>query len=156
YSGVPHFESKWKIEEHLRRIDLPWTIVRPTFFMDNFDKPALRAVLLALLRSYVPKGKPLQMIATTDIGKWVARAFANPDVFIHKAEEIAGDELTRAEIAEALKRHGWSAGLPFPVPRLLLRPLPSDIRKMFEWFGEAGYIADIPSLKSWQPDLLSL
>ncbi|MBS0253524.1 MAG: NmrA family NAD(P)-binding protein, partial [Proteobacteria bacterium] len=66
-SGVPHFESKWRIEEHIRQIGLQATVVRPTFFMDNFLKPSMRTVLLALMRSYVPKAKPLQMIAVRDI-----------------------------------------------------------------------------------------
>jgi len=155
-SGVPHFESKWRVEEHIRGIGLPASIVRPAFFMENFLKPSLRAVLLALLRAYVPAEKPLQMIATADIGKWVAHAFAHPGAFIGKAEEIAGDELDRAQIIAAFGRHGWSAGLPLPVPRLLLRPLPHDVRRMFEWFGQAGYAADIPALKARQADLLAL
>lgn len=154
-SGVPHFDSKWRVEEHIRHLDLPASIVRPVFFLDNFVKPSLRMVLLALLRSYVPAGKPLQMIATADIGKWVAHAFAHPEAFIGKAEEIAGDALTRAQIVAAFKRHGWSAGFPFPVPRLLLRPLPYDVRRMFEWFGEAGYTADISALRARQPGLLT-
>lgn len=87
--------------------------------MDNFSKPALRAVLLALLRSHVPETKPLQMIATADIGNWVAQAFDDPGKFLGKSEEIAGAELTRAQIVAAFKHHGWSAGLPFPLPRLL-------------------------------------
>lgn len=154
-SGVPHFESKWRVEQHIRGMGLPSSIVRPVFFMDNFVKPALRLVLTALLRSYVPNGKPLQMIATTDIGKWVAHAFAHPDVFIGKAEEIAGDALTCTEIIEAFKRHGWSTGLSIPMPRLLFRPLPHDVRRMFEWFGEAGYTALLAPVAG-QPDLLTL
>ncbi|CAI1036414.1 NmrA/HSCARG family protein [Serratia quinivorans] len=155
-SRVPHFDSKWRIEEHIRQIGIAATILRPVFFMDNFVKSSMRTVLITLLRSYVPKAKPLQMIATTDIGNYVAHAFANPDIFIGKAEEIAGDDLTREQIVTVFKRHGWSAGLPFPVSRLLLRPLPYDVRRMFNWFGEAGFKADIPALKARHPDLLTL
>lgn len=153
-SGVPHFDSKWRIEEHIRQIGLPATVVRPVFFMDNFIKPSLRTVLMALMRSYVPKFKPLQMIAVDDIGKWVARAFADPEAFIGRSEEIAGDELTRSEIVAAFKAHGWYAGLPVPVPRLLLRALPGDILKMFAWFGSEGYRANIAALRARQPELL--
>ncbi|KAB2913571.1 MAG: NmrA/HSCARG family protein [Hyphomicrobiaceae bacterium] len=153
-SAVPHFDSKWRIEEHIRRIGLPATVVRPVFFMDNFIMPSLRTVLMALMRSYVPKDKKLQMIAVDDIGKWVARAFADPQVFIGTAEEIAGDELTRSEFVAAFKARGWYAGLPVPVPRLLLRALPGDILKMFAWFGSEGYRADIAALRTRQPELL--
>ncbi|MBT0725567.1 NmrA/HSCARG family protein [Rosenbergiella sp. S61] len=155
-SRVPHFESKWRVEAHIRQAGIPATIVRPVFFMDNFLKSSMRAVLIALLRSYVPGEKPLQMIATADIGKYVAQAFASPGDFIGRDEEIAGDALTRAQIVATFRSHGWQAGLPFPVPRLLLRPLPYDIRRMFEWFGETGYEADIPALRTRQPDLLTL
>lgn len=155
-SGIPHFESKWRIEEHIRQIGLPATIVRPVFFMDNFIKPSVRTLLMALMRSYVPEAKPLQMIAVEDIGKWVARAFADPEAFVGRAEEIAGDELTRGEIGAAFKAHGWYAGLPVPVPRLLLRKLPDDFLKMFEWFGTEGYGADIAALRARQSDLKTL
>jgi uncharacterized protein YbjT (DUF2867 family) len=154
-SGVPHFESKWHIEEHIRRIALPASIVRPVFFMDNLIKPSLRLVLMTLMRSYLPKTKPLQLIAVDDIGKWVARAFANPDEFVGKAEEIAGDELTRTDIATGLKRRGWSAGPPLPLPKLLFRPLPVDILRMFEWFAGEGYRGDIRGLRARQPDLMT-
>jgi uncharacterized protein YbjT (DUF2867 family) len=154
-SGVPHFESKWRIEAHVRKIGLPATIVRPTFFMDNFRKTVPRAVLLALMRSYLPHQKPLQMIAVDDIGKSAARIFSDPSTFIGNAIEIAGDELTQAEVVTALRRHGWNSGLPFGVPRQILRLLPGDAIKMFEWFGQAGYRADIPALRSAQPDLMN-
>lgn len=39
-SGVPHFESKARIEEHLKASGLEYTFLRPTFFMENFDKDA--------------------------------------------------------------------------------------------------------------------
>ncbi|OKB67792.1 hypothetical protein BHU62_04945 [Serratia marcescens] len=155
-SRVPHFDSKWQVEEYIRRIGLPVSIVRPVFFMDNLVESRIRTVLMLLMKSYLPKEKKLQMIATADIGKWVANAFSHPDKFIGKAEEIAGDELTRLQIVAALRQHGWSTGLPFPIPRLLLRLLPYDARRMFEWFGESGYAADISGLRSRQPELLTL
>ncbi|MEJ7608553.1 MAG: NmrA/HSCARG family protein [Bryobacteraceae bacterium] len=35
-TGIPHFDSKWKIEEHLRGTGMPYTIVRPVYFMENW------------------------------------------------------------------------------------------------------------------------
>ena len=34
-TGIPHFDSKGEIEEYKRQIDLPYTILRPVFFMQN-------------------------------------------------------------------------------------------------------------------------
>ena len=35
-TGIPHFESKHRIEERLMQLDVATTFVRPVFFMDNF------------------------------------------------------------------------------------------------------------------------
>jgi uncharacterized protein YbjT (DUF2867 family) len=35
-TGIPHFESKYQIEEHIRALGLPHTILRPVFLMENF------------------------------------------------------------------------------------------------------------------------
>jgi uncharacterized protein YbjT (DUF2867 family) len=155
-TGIAHFESKWRVEEYIRAFGLQASIVRPTFFMDNFAKPSTRLVTLALLRSYVPENKPLQMVAATDIGRWVSDAFARPDIYIGAAEELAGDSLTPLEIIRAFKRHGWLTGLPFSIPRVVLRPLPAEVRGMFQWFGAAGYQADLAELRSKRPDLQRL
>jgi uncharacterized protein YbjT (DUF2867 family) len=37
-TGIPHFESKGKVEEHLRSSGLPDTIVRPVLFMENWQR----------------------------------------------------------------------------------------------------------------------
>src|SRR5690606_9204185 len=34
-TGIPHFESKWKVEEFIRELDIPHTILGPSFFMEN-------------------------------------------------------------------------------------------------------------------------
>ena len=34
-TGILHFDSKWEIEEYKRQTDLPYTILRPVFFMQN-------------------------------------------------------------------------------------------------------------------------
>ena len=36
HTGIPHFESKAKIEEHLRNSGLLYTIFRPVSFMENW------------------------------------------------------------------------------------------------------------------------
>jgi uncharacterized protein YbjT (DUF2867 family) len=37
-TGLPHFESKWQIEQHIARSGLVHTILRPAFFMQNWYK----------------------------------------------------------------------------------------------------------------------
>ncbi len=35
-TGIPHFECKYLVEQHIRNAVLHATILRPVFFMENF------------------------------------------------------------------------------------------------------------------------
>src|SRR5258706_2759825 len=75
-TGVPHFDSKWRIEETVRSLCFPsHVILRPVFFMENLLAPySLQGPTLAWA---LGPGTKLQMIAADNIG-WVgARAFTD-------------------------------------------------------------------------------
>lgn len=67
-SGIPHFESKRRVEEHLAAV-IPAHFVRPTFFMENFTG-ALNGGGEGefVLRLPMSGTVPLQLIAVRDIG----------------------------------------------------------------------------------------
>lgn len=155
-SGIPHFESKWQIEEHIRKLGLQATILRPATFMDNFGKGAMRTVVLSMMKTYVPDTTPLQLIAVRDIGAFAALAFERPDEFIGKAVELAGDSLTRQDIITTLKSSGVSPVISLRLPGILTRRLPADFPLMFHWFAEHGFTADIAKLRTHRPELLTL
>lgn len=83
-TGIPHFETKWKVEQHIRQIGLPTTILRPVSFMENFGTyfpPSKEGVLAVPVRL----STKFQMIALKDIGEFGAAAFLNPNKFIGQA-----------------------------------------------------------------------
>ena len=47
-TGIPHFESKYKVEQHIKNLGIPHTIIGPTFFMENLLGPGLEQSQLAL------------------------------------------------------------------------------------------------------------
>jgi uncharacterized protein YbjT (DUF2867 family) len=155
-SGVPHFESKWQIEEHIRKLGVRATILRPAAFMENFGKGAMRTGVLSLMKTFVPDSTALQLIAVRDIGSFAALAFERPDEFIGQAVELAGDNLTRQEIITMLSNSGVSPVLSLRLPGLLTRRMPADFPLMFRWFAEHGYKADIAQLRTQLPELLTL
>lgn len=63
-SGVPHFDSKARIERHITGLGLPATMLRPTYFINNFAfmGPVRDADGLVLTLALKP-GTALQMIA---------------------------------------------------------------------------------------------
>src|ERR1700704_1250030 len=92
-TGIPHFESKAKVEQHLKASRVPHTITRPVAFMDNYASSwllsTLRGGIMALpLR---PIGRP-PPVGVKDMGEFVARAFESPRVALGKTAERAGDE----------------------------------------------------------------
>jgi hypothetical protein len=96
------------------------------------------------------------MIATDDIGYVARQAFERPADHMHRAIEIAGDELSVPEIRAVLRGvYGGLAPVP-PIPRLVLRAMPHAMRSMLTWFREAGYQADIPALRAQYPNLATL
>jgi hypothetical protein len=40
-TGIPHFESRYKVEQHIKNLGIPYTIIGPTFFMENLLGPGL-------------------------------------------------------------------------------------------------------------------
>ena len=147
-SGIPHFETKWEVEQYIRQIGLPATILRPTFFMDNFGtffREGLRQGILTLPMR--PETK-LQMIAVKDIGAFGAEALLRPDVFMGQEIELAGDELTMPEVithlSRTMKRSMDFQQLPDDQAETAMG---YDMATMFQWFNEVGYSADIPVLR---------
>ncbi len=154
-SGVPHFETKWRIEQHLRAIGLPATILRPASFMEGFGAPGIqRAVGLGIFGSAVPADKPLQMIAVSDIGIFARLAWDNPSRYLGAALELAGDELTTAQILATFRRATGKRFVPrVPIPAALTRRM-GDPGKMITWIAEDGCHADISALRALHPELL--
>jgi uncharacterized protein YbjT (DUF2867 family) len=153
-SGIPHFESKWRVEQHLRGIGLPYSIVRPTTFMTNlYALPGpIRFLALSMLRSSNGE-RPLQMIAVPDIGKWVARMFLRPELYLSQAVEIAGDEVTFAEMLAAYQKVYGRRPKSVRLPKSLFSG--GDAGKMIAWMSREGYQADLRANRAAIPDLLT-
>jgi uncharacterized protein YbjT (DUF2867 family) len=154
-TGIPHFDSKWEVEKHIRSLGLPATVFRPAGFMEMYyiDQVEI-GILKGKFADPIRADKPYQTIATDDIGAFVALAFERPAEFIGKELEIAGSELTNPEAAKAFSR---VLGKPVKfqkLPLLIFRlVLGKEFYTMFRWFNEAGFKADIPGLRRAYPEI---
>ncbi|PVZ14511.1 NmrA/HSCARG family protein [Actinomycetospora cinnamomea] len=148
HTGIPHFESKRRVEEHIEGLDLPATFVRPVFFMENLSPSSEDGT--TVLRLPLPAGVPVQMVAVEDIGRVAAAALRDPSRVPEGAIEIGGDEVTGEQAAEILG--GRYEALPVTV---LDDP---DLRAMFTWFADArpAYRADFARTRELDPQVLDL
>jgi len=102
------------------------------------------------------KEKPLQLVATSDIGWFAAQAFINPSEYAGQSISLAGDDLTYADVSKAFKN---KVGTDLPTTFSFLGSAMmwgiADLGTMFRWFHTDGYGSDIQALKKTHPGLLS-
>jgi uncharacterized protein YbjT (DUF2867 family) len=154
--GQKHFESKWMIEQHIHSLGIPFTILRPAAFFENFNWE----------RAYILNGtfnglglrpeKERQLIAVDDIAVFTALAFADPSEYARKTIELAGDALTESQLAETFtKVIGRPVRLSMPVEGQSWGD-PEEMTAMFNFFNGEAYDADIAALRKLHPGLLTL
>jgi uncharacterized protein YbjT (DUF2867 family) len=158
-SGIPYYESKARIEEHIRALGLPATVLRPVSFMDNFatyNRPVVvhGEVVVGLA---VDPAVPMQLISVSDIGAFAAIAFGRPADLVGRTLEIAGDALTPPRIADAF---GRACGLPARFQRTpieQIRAFDEQLARMFTFFDDhPSELFDLSELRALHPGLMSL
>lgn len=146
-TGIPHFDSKWEVEEHLRELDLPYTVLRPVFFMQNWEMMR-EQILGGTLAQPLDPDKPLQHVAIEDVGAFAAIAFEHPDEWIGREVDIAGDEQTMPQIAETFGRVIGREVDYYQVPwDQFEEQMGEEFAVMYRWFNDVGYEADIDALR---------
>jgi uncharacterized protein YbjT (DUF2867 family) len=152
-TGLAHFESKWEVENHVRELDLPYTILRPVFFMQNWEMMR-EMVLGGTLAQPLDPDKPFQQVAVEDIGAFAAIAFENPERWIGREVDLAGDESTMPEIAETFGRVIGREVSYYQVPwDQFEEQMGEEFTVQYRWFNDMGYEADIAALQQEYPEL---
>jgi uncharacterized protein YbjT (DUF2867 family) len=154
-SGIGHWATKWEVEQYIRQLSLPATMIRPAAFMENYyNEQTEIGILQGKFTDAVRADKPYQTIAVDDIGAFVALAFDRPKEFIGQALEIAGSELTNPQAAEVFSRVLGKPvefqELPMPVVQSVLG---EEYYQMYRWFNEEGFKANIADLRRRYPEV---
>ncbi|KAL7949485.1 hypothetical protein V8C42DRAFT_311034 [Trichoderma barbatum] len=105
--------SKREIELYCKKLGergLNWTIVRPGFFMENFDG-FVGSLAVAILSQGLRKETDITLVAVEDIGKVAAGIFQNHSRFTHMTVSITGGSLSMSEIKASYKD---TLGKPMP------------------------------------------
>ncbi len=159
-TGIPHFDSKYKIEHHIKQLGLPYTIIRPTSLFENFLIPQIRSrILKGKLASPINRNKTQQFISAVDIGKISADIFMNKDRYLGKTITIGSEEMDMQQVATifstVLSREISYQKFPMIIARFVMG---KDLYKMFTWINEndAIFIKDLEIFKKEYPHLTSL
>lgn len=103
-TGVAHLESKWRIEQQVRKQEKPWTIFRPGAFMDNWEWDRESILKTGKVRYPFRPDTQYRQVAVEDIAAMVVNAFERPDIWIGQVMPLVGDVSTMLETTEALSR----------------------------------------------------
>ncbi|KAG5352465.1 hypothetical protein C0989_002175 [Termitomyces sp. Mn162] len=115
--------AKVRIERHLRGLGdkgLNWTILRPGFFMENFEG-TIGSITVGVLKAGLKPDTTVQLIAVDNIGFVAAAVFKAPERYTSKVLLVVGDICTSAQLQDAYKS---AVGREIPsIPSFLARAL---------------------------------
>jgi uncharacterized protein YbjT (DUF2867 family) len=138
---IPHFNSKWQIEQRLAASELAWTVIAPSYFYENV-LGSMDAIRTRRLPMALPADKPLHQIALADLGALVATVLARPAEHLRQRVEIAGDDPTPAQMAAAL-------GATYEaVPLEVIRERSEDLFSMYSFLSAEGYGIDVAAVRA--------
>jgi uncharacterized protein YbjT (DUF2867 family) len=153
-TGIPHFESKYRVERHIAGLGIPYTISAPVAFMENAVAPWSIAGLRQGVHAFaLPPRRAVQLVAVADIGAFVAVLAERRETVFGKRFDIAGDELAGEELAKIVSQ---AIGRPIAyqeIPIAVMRQQSEDAALMFEWFDRTGYSADVAALRRDFPEV---
>jgi uncharacterized protein YbjT (DUF2867 family) len=154
-TGIPHFDSKFQIEEQISRTGVHFTILRPVFFMENWLGMRQMIESGALSLPLKPTTR-LQMIAVDNIGGFVAMAFERSGKWQDRTFELAGDELSMAELAQVFTRASGREVQYVQVPwDEFEKQAGKEMTLMYRWFEATGYHVDISGVRQEYPSLMT-
>jgi uncharacterized protein YbjT (DUF2867 family) len=142
-TGIPHFESKYKVEQHIKSLGIPHTIIGPTFFMENLLGPGLEQGQLALPLS---PSTTLQQSALENIAEFSALVIERRKPFLGKRIDIASDEVTGEQATNILSNMLGYKIRYVPVPLEQVYQGNEDMARMYEWSEKVGTGIDISAL----------
>ena len=152
---VTHIKTKIAIEDYLRKSGVPFSILRPTAFFENFDDPKnwnpLKKGALKFLSA-----KRIKYCATYDIGRAAAVMFKNREIWLGRSLDVIGWEGDLSQVAQALEKVGgvpvkYKLAMPIFLRSLFLK----DLHNMFLYFEAGGPKGSPSDFKKVVPDALS-
>ncbi len=155
-TGIPHFDSKYEIEQYLAQSQIPFTVLRPVFLMENWEG-ARRVIVNGSLATPLSPERPLQQVSVEDIGAFTLLAMSRPDQWVGRSVDLAGDELSMAQSAEVFTRVLQRTVVVHRISWDDFREEQGEeMYVMNRWFETTGYEADVARLREIHPQMLSL
>jgi uncharacterized protein YbjT (DUF2867 family) len=160
-TGVPSWETKLQVEEHLKSLDLPLTIVRPLALMEIMTHKKFYPAVGAwrIMPMLTGSSRSIGWLCADDLGSIVAKVFAAPQDFIDRELALASDvqslKQCRALYHEVMGKNPSS----FPMPLWLFKRfgfMGQDLTTMWNWLRNGAVDLDTAPTRAIHPDALTV
>ncbi len=149
-SGIPHFENKIVVEDYMRQLGLPFTIVRPTPFMELLSEKEFYPAMgtWGVEPKVVGWDTPLPWVAVHDLGLAISNVFEDPRTYIGQDITICSDVKTLAESQAIFTAIDGKKPLRIPLPVWMFGKMAGDeFVNMWRWM--AGFVRDVGPEGLW-------
>ncbi len=160
-TGIPSWETKLQVEDHMKELQLPLTILRPMAFMELMTNkkffPAVGAwhVMPALMGSSLSIG----WLCSDDLGAIAAKVFAAPQGFVGKDLTLASDVQSLDQCRSIYREVMGRNPRRFPMPVLLFERfgfVGRDLTTMWRWLRQADIELDTAPTRAILSDALTV
>ena len=158
-TGVPSWNAKVEVEDHLATLDVPTTVLRPMAFMELMtDKAFYPAVgTWRIWPRLMGDDRPVVWLAVDDLGAIAAQVFSQPDQFAGQVLTLAADVVSLAECRDAYREIVGRPPRTVPMPEWLLdRFTRKDVTTMWRWLRTGEYPLDVAPTRALLPSALTV
>ncbi|WP_167396417.1 NmrA/HSCARG family protein [Leptospira johnsonii] len=144
---------KWEIEKYIHSLGIPFTILRPTGFMENLIH-SRSGIPGGLLYETVSPDSRIHLISVEDIGVFAGLAFENPEKYSGRTIDLVGDSLTSLQIVDILSMYLDRRIEYMRIPLETVYSHNKILGLLTEWINREGYPkVDLDSLRREHPGL---
>ena len=153
-TGVPHFDSKGVIERHLEATGMPYTIVAPSAFVDDWltDLDALGDLKGGHLSMAMTPTRELQQISIAEVAAVSVLVTEQREPFLGERIELASDSISGLEMAKIISQE---SGQNIEYRELSAAQAQEfmgyDLATMFTWFETTGFDVEVAALQQRFP-----
>lgn len=143
-SGIPHFENKIVVEDYMRQLGLPFTIVRPTPFMELLSEKEFYPALgtWGVEPKVVGWDTPIPWVAVHDLGLAISNVFEDPKTWIGRDISLCSDVKTLAESQAIFTAIDGKKPLRIPIPIWMFGKMAGDeFVHMWRWM--VGFVREL-------------
>ena len=160
-TGVPSWETKLQIEDHMKVLELPLTILRPTAFMELMTHKKFFPPVAAwqVMPKLMGSSRRLPWLCSEDLGVIVARAFADPHSCVGRDLTLASDVRSLDECRSMYREVMGRNPRRLPMPVWLFERfgfVGKDLTTMWRWLRTGDVDLDTSRTRAIHPDALTV